>query len=96
MTNMIVQYREDADLQNLVDWVQQDWVRTYLVEWVQQDWVRTCRVEHSLDEVIFTRMNEWMSNNTSAQSLHSLLGVRQKVIYAHFKNNNNILKLYKL
>ena len=57
---MIVQYREDADLQNLVDWVQQDWVRTYLVDWVQQDWVRTFRVEHSLDEVILTRMNEWM------------------------------------
>ncbi|XP_041362438.1 tetraspanin-5-like [Gigantopelta aegis] len=26
VTNMIVQYREDADLQNLVDWVQQDWL----------------------------------------------------------------------
>ena len=24
--NMIINYRDDEDLQNLVDWVQQDWV----------------------------------------------------------------------
>ena len=26
LRDMIVRYREDADLQNLIDWVQQDWV----------------------------------------------------------------------
>ena len=25
--NMIINYRDDEDLQNLVDWVQKDWVR---------------------------------------------------------------------
>lgn len=26
LNNMIINYRDDPDLQNLVDWVQKDWV----------------------------------------------------------------------
>ena len=33
-----------------------------------------------------------MYNNTTAQSLHRLLGVRERGICAKFKYNNNILK----
>ena len=39
-------------------------------------------------------MNEWMFNDTPAQSLHRLLGGSQKVFMYIFKNNN-ILKIYK-
>ena len=38
-------------------------------------------------------MNEWMFNDTPAQSLHRLLGGSQKVFMYIFKNNN-ILKIY--
>lgn len=35
--NMIVNYREDVDLQNLIDWVQEDWLYCCGVEFYQ-DW----------------------------------------------------------
>ena len=42
------------------------------------------------------QMNDWMFNDTPAQRLHVLLGVKQKVIIVKVKYNNDIFEISKV
>ena len=50
----------------------------------------------NLEVYLDEQMNDWMFNDTPAQRLHVLLGVKQKVIIVKVKYNNDIFKISKV